>query len=97
MKKAWVRKDWPWSKILDDDFLLIVLVEQARFDKHCKIYNISVNHKSYKKLFKDESRSRTGNLKHRFAWCLFMWALLEGKSLHFQLLYLPIIFTEHPI
>ncbi|KAI6230124.1 hypothetical protein M3Y99_01103700 [Aphelenchoides fujianensis] len=28
--------------------------------------------------FKDESRSRTGNLKHRFAWCLFMWALLEG-------------------
>ncbi|KAI6217432.1 hypothetical protein M3Y95_01218400 [Aphelenchoides besseyi] len=28
--------------------------------------------------FKDESRARTGNLKHRFAWCLFMWALLEG-------------------
>lgn len=28
--------------------------------------------------FKDESRAVTGNLKHRFAWCLFMWALLEG-------------------
>ncbi|CAD5206992.1 unnamed protein product [Bursaphelenchus okinawaensis] len=28
--------------------------------------------------FKDESRARTGNLKHRFAWCLFMWALIEG-------------------
>uniref|UniRef100_A0A1I7S7W5 PALP domain-containing protein n=1 Tax=Bursaphelenchus xylophilus TaxID=6326 RepID=A0A1I7S7W5_BURXY len=29
--------------------------------------------------FKDESRSRTGNLKHRFAWCLFMWSLVEGN------------------
>jgi len=29
-------------------------------------------------LFKNESASRSGNLKHRFAWALFMWALLEG-------------------
>uniref|UniRef100_A0A915D201 Tryptophan synthase beta chain-like PALP domain-containing protein n=1 Tax=Ditylenchus dipsaci TaxID=166011 RepID=A0A915D201_9BILA len=30
-------------------------------------------------IFKDESKSRTKNLKHRFAWALFMWALVEGK------------------
>uniref|UniRef100_A0AC34Q203 Tryptophan synthase beta chain-like PALP domain-containing protein n=1 Tax=Panagrolaimus sp. JU765 TaxID=591449 RepID=A0AC34Q203_9BILA len=29
-------------------------------------------------IFKDESASRTGNLKHRFSWTLFMWALVEG-------------------
>ncbi|KAE9551617.1 hypothetical protein FO519_005169 [Halicephalobus sp. NKZ332] len=29
-------------------------------------------------IFKDESASRTGNLKHRFSWALYMWALLEG-------------------
>jgi cysteine synthase A len=28
--------------------------------------------------FKDESASRSGNLKHRFSWALFMWALTEG-------------------
>lgn len=27
---------------------------------------------------KDESQSPTGNLKHRFAWALFMWAIVEG-------------------
>lgn len=29
-------------------------------------------------MFKNESASRTGNLKHRFSWALFMWALVEG-------------------
>jgi cysteine synthase A len=28
--------------------------------------------------FKDESKARTGSVKHRFAWCLWMWGLLEG-------------------
>lgn len=29
-------------------------------------------------LFKNESASPTGSLKHRYAWALMMWALLEG-------------------
>ncbi|CAJ0593168.1 unnamed protein product [Cylicocyclus nassatus] len=29
-------------------------------------------------IFKNESASRTGSVKHRFAWCLMMWALIEG-------------------
>ncbi|PIO61056.1 hypothetical protein TELCIR_17434, partial [Teladorsagia circumcincta] len=28
---------------------------------------------------KDESKSKTESLKHRFAWNLIMWALVEGK------------------
>ncbi|KAI6223165.1 hypothetical protein M3Y95_00860700 [Aphelenchoides besseyi] len=28
--------------------------------------------------FKLEYNSTTGNLKHRFAWCLFVWAITEG-------------------
>uniref|UniRef100_A0A7E4V8F4 PALP domain-containing protein n=1 Tax=Panagrellus redivivus TaxID=6233 RepID=A0A7E4V8F4_PANRE len=30
-------------------------------------------------VFKDESQSPTGNLKHRFSWALFMWAIVEGQ------------------
>lgn len=30
-------------------------------------------------IFKDESATKTGNLKHRFSWALYMWALLEGN------------------
>lgn len=29
-------------------------------------------------IFKDESASKTGSLKHRFSWALFMWGLVEG-------------------
>jgi len=29
-------------------------------------------------IFKDESVSRTQSLKHRYAWALFLWAILEG-------------------
>ncbi|VDO27128.1 unnamed protein product [Haemonchus placei] len=29
-------------------------------------------------LFKNESASRSGSLKHRYAWSLIMWALVEG-------------------
>uniref|UniRef100_A0A914YZE4 Tryptophan synthase beta chain-like PALP domain-containing protein n=1 Tax=Panagrolaimus superbus TaxID=310955 RepID=A0A914YZE4_9BILA len=29
-------------------------------------------------IFKNESASRTGSLKHRYAWALVFWALLEG-------------------
>ena len=29
-------------------------------------------------VLKDESAARSENLKHRFAWYLFMWAVLEG-------------------
>uniref|UniRef100_A0A1I7TG23 PALP domain-containing protein n=1 Tax=Caenorhabditis tropicalis TaxID=1561998 RepID=A0A1I7TG23_9PELO len=29
-------------------------------------------------VFKNESASRTGSLKHRYSWALIMWALLEG-------------------
>lgn len=29
-------------------------------------------------LFKNESASTTGSLKHRYSWALMMWALLEG-------------------
>uniref|UniRef100_A0A1I7WAH4 PALP domain-containing protein n=1 Tax=Heterorhabditis bacteriophora TaxID=37862 RepID=A0A1I7WAH4_HETBA len=29
-------------------------------------------------VFKNESASKTGSLKHRYAWSLMMWALIEG-------------------
>ncbi|KAK6037551.1 hypothetical protein COOONC_24944 [Cooperia oncophora] len=29
-------------------------------------------------IFKNESASRSGSLKHRYAWSLLMWALIEG-------------------
>lgn len=29
-------------------------------------------------IFKDESASKTGSLKHRFAWALIMWGLVSG-------------------
>ncbi|CAJ0593169.1 unnamed protein product [Cylicocyclus nassatus] len=29
-------------------------------------------------IFKNESASRTGSVKHRYTWCLMMWALIEG-------------------
>jgi len=28
--------------------------------------------------FKNEAESLTGSLKHRYAWSLFIWALIEG-------------------
>uniref|UniRef100_A0A0R3RMG5 PALP domain-containing protein n=1 Tax=Elaeophora elaphi TaxID=1147741 RepID=A0A0R3RMG5_9BILA len=30
-------------------------------------------------LFKNESASRTGSLKHRYSWALIMWAIVDGK------------------
>uniref|UniRef100_A0A8R1XQ11 PALP domain-containing protein n=1 Tax=Onchocerca volvulus TaxID=6282 RepID=A0A8R1XQ11_ONCVO len=30
-------------------------------------------------IFKNESASRTGSLKHRYSWALMMWALVDGK------------------
>uniref|UniRef100_A0A914CZY2 Tryptophan synthase beta chain-like PALP domain-containing protein n=1 Tax=Acrobeloides nanus TaxID=290746 RepID=A0A914CZY2_9BILA len=29
--------------------------------------------------FKNEAQSVTKSLKHRLAWCLYMWALIEGN------------------
>ncbi|VDK85753.1 unnamed protein product, partial [Litomosoides sigmodontis] len=30
-------------------------------------------------IFKNESASRTGSLKHRYSWALIMWAIVDGK------------------
>ncbi|EJW70641.1 hypothetical protein WUBG_18452, partial [Wuchereria bancrofti] len=30
-------------------------------------------------VFKNESASRTGSLKHRYSWALIMWAIVDGK------------------
>uniref|UniRef100_A0A158PPA8 PALP domain-containing protein n=1 Tax=Anisakis simplex TaxID=6269 RepID=A0A158PPA8_ANISI len=33
-------------------------------------------------LFKNESASKTGSLKHRYSWALMMWAVVDGKITH---------------
>ncbi|KAI1726224.1 pyridoxal-phosphate dependent enzyme domain-containing protein [Ditylenchus destructor] len=55
---------------------------------HTPLFKVNVPGATNLELFfKNEATSRTGNLKHRFSWALFLWALLEGHITRYTTIY----------
>lgn len=53
--------------------------ERRRMDKTPMFKFTSSGYRNIDFLFKNESATRTGSLKHRYSWALIMWALINGK------------------
>uniref|UniRef100_A0A915PUT7 Tryptophan synthase beta chain-like PALP domain-containing protein n=1 Tax=Setaria digitata TaxID=48799 RepID=A0A915PUT7_9BILA len=59
---------------------IIKLWEERRRMGRTPLFKLtSVGYENVDFIFKNESASRTGSLKHRYSWALVMWAVVDGK------------------
>ncbi|WKX89606.1 hypothetical protein Q1695_008898 [Nippostrongylus brasiliensis] len=67
-------KDRAWTKLA-----IHRMWQERKKMSHTPLFRFNyVGHKNVDIVFKNESASRSGSLKHRYAWGLLMWALIEG-------------------
>ncbi|VDO64847.1 unnamed protein product [Heligmosomoides polygyrus] len=67
-------KDRVWTKLA-----IHRMWQERKKMSHTPIFKFNyVGQKNVDIVFKNESASRSGSLKHRYAWALLMWALIEG-------------------